>query len=71
LNWIADAERLGRPIAEKQVSWIIGRDALLAYVERWKGGPDARDAAETRLKEYWPRWSQSQEMSAHVKRSVG
>ena len=53
------------------MSWIIGRDALLAYVERWRGGPDARDAAETRLKEYWPRWSQSQEMSGHVKRSVG
>ena len=32
LNWIADAERLDRPIAEKQVSWIIGRDALLDYV---------------------------------------
>lgn len=66
-DWIADAERLGRPIAEKRVTWVIGRDALFAYIERWRGGSSAREAAEARLKEYWPTW-QSQEMPAHVKK---
>ena len=67
LNWIKDAERLGRPIAERQATWIIGRDELFAYVERRRGGLHARDAAEARLREYWPKW-QSQEMPANVKR---
>jgi hypothetical protein len=69
-DWIKDAERLGRPIAEKRATWMVGRDELFAYVEKWRGGPSARDAAAARLQEYWPKW-QAQEMPAHVKRATG
>jgi|SRR6516162_9508362 hypothetical protein len=67
-DWIADAARLGRPIAEKRATWVIGTDRLLAYVEKWRGGPAAREAAEARLKQHWPQWSQAPELRADTKK---
>jgi hypothetical protein len=67
-DWIADAARLGRPIAEKRATWVIGTDRLLAYVEKWRGGQAAREAAEARLKEHWPQWSQAPELRADTKK---
>jgi hypothetical protein len=67
-DWIADAARLGRPIAEKRATWVIGTDRLLAYVEKWRGGQAARETAEAQLKEHWPKWSQAQELCTGVKK---
>ena len=67
-DWIDDAARLGRPIAEKRATWMIGTDRLLAYVERWRGGQAARTAADARLKERWPQWSQAPELRADTKK---
>src|SRR5258708_545080 len=38
-NWIDDAGRMGRPIAEKRARvWIIDTARLFAYVEKYRGG---------------------------------
>jgi hypothetical protein len=59
-NWIDDAARMRRPIAEKRANvWVIDTARLLAYVQKHRGGTSARGKAETRLKEYWPIWSQA------------
>ena len=67
-DWINDAARLGRPIAEKRATWVIGTERLFAYVEKWRGGQAARTEAEARLKEHWPKWSQAQELCTGVKK---
>ncbi|MCK1605454.1 hypothetical protein IVB02_29665 [Bradyrhizobium sp. 166] len=61
--WLEHAARLGRPIAEKRATvWIIDTGRLLAYVEKHRGGSSARVKAEGRLREYWPLWSEPQEL---------
>jgi hypothetical protein len=72
-NWIDDAARMRRPIAEKRASvWVIDTARLFAYVEKHRGGPSARSTAETRLKEYWPIWSQPKQLPVAVnERAVG
>jgi len=74
-GWLESPRRIrhrplpfGRPIAEKRATWAIGTDRLLAYVEKWRGGPSARAAAEPRLKEHWPQWSQAPELRADTKK---
>lgn len=58
-NWIDDAARMRRPIAEKCASvWVIDTARLLAFVEKHRGGPSVKAKAENQLKEYWPIWSQ-------------
>lgn len=58
-NWIDDATRIRRPIAEKRANvWVIDTARLLAYVEKHRGGQSAKARAENRLTEYWPIWSQ-------------
>jgi hypothetical protein len=67
-NWIEDAARMRRPIAEKRATvWVIDTARLFAYVEKHRGGPSAKSRAETRLKENWPIWSQPQELRVDVK----
>ena len=70
-DWIADAERLRRPIADKRATWVVGRDRLFAYIEKHRGGSSARASAEARLKEYWPHWSRPQEPCAIKRRAAG
>jgi hypothetical protein len=72
-NWIEDAARMRNPIGEKRANvWVIDTARLLAYVEKHRGGLPAKATAETRLKEYWPIWSQPQELRVEVKeRSAG
>jgi hypothetical protein len=66
-NWIEDAGRMHRPIAEKRASvWVLDTARLLAYVEKHRGGPPAKATAETRLKEYWPFWSQPKQLPVNV-----
>jgi hypothetical protein len=49
-NWIGDAARIRRPIAEKRVNaWIIDTLRMLAYLEKHRGGPSAKALAEARL----------------------
>ncbi|KWV59812.1 hypothetical protein AS156_30270 [Bradyrhizobium macuxiense] len=61
-NWIGDAERMGRPIAEKRANvWIIDTARLFAYVEKHRGGLPARVEVENRLREFWPKWSEPKE----------
>lgn len=62
--WIDHAARMARPIAEKRANvWIVDTARLFAYVERHRGGLPARVKAENRLRELWPKWSVSQELS--------
>jgi hypothetical protein len=66
-NWIEDANRMRRPIAEKRATvWVIDTARLLAYVEKHRGGLSAKSRAETRLKENWPIWSQPQGLRVDV-----
>jgi hypothetical protein len=70
-NWIEDAKRMRRPIAEKYADvWVIVTSQLLAFVEKHRGGPASRVEAESQLKECWPVWSQELHVSAK-KRSSG
>ena len=69
-DWIADAERRRRPIGEKKATWVIGRDRLFDYVQKWRGGLPAREAAEARLQEHWPKWSQTPELRSYVKKQA-
>ncbi|MGY3496757.1 hypothetical protein [Bradyrhizobium sp. USDA 4502] len=62
-NWIDHAARMRRPIAEKRANvWIIDTARLLAYVDKHRGGASARVKAERRLREFWPMWSEPQEL---------
>lgn len=62
-NWIDDSACRGpRQIGEKRATWMIGTARLLAYVEMYRGGLPARVKAENRLKEYWPIWSQAEDL---------
>ena len=54
------------PIAEK-LTWIISRRRLFAHIEAHCGGRPARVKAENLWKEYWPRWSQPQELRTDSK----
>ena len=70
-NWIEDAKRMRRPIAEKYADvWVIVTSQLLAFVERHRGGSVSKARAESQLKENWPVWSQDLHVSAK-KRSSG
>jgi hypothetical protein len=65
--WIEHAARMRRPIAEKRASvWIIDTARLFAYVEKHRGGFSARVKAENRLREFWPIWSEPQELCPDV-----
>jgi hypothetical protein len=67
-NWIEDAARMRNPIGEKRANvWVIDTARLLAYVEKHRGGLPAKATAETRLKEYWPIWSQPMELGVVLK----
>jgi len=60
-NWIEHAARMRRPIAEKRANvWIIDTARLFAYVAKHRGGLSARVKAESRLREFWPIWSEPQ-----------
>lgn len=62
-NWIDHAARMGRPIAEKRANvWIVDTARLFAYVEKHRGGSPTRVKAEARLREFWPIWSEPQEL---------
>jgi hypothetical protein len=62
-TWIDDAARMRRPIAEKRARvWIIDTARLFSYVETHRGGLPTRVKAENRLREYWPIWSEPQEL---------
>jgi len=67
-RWLADAARKGRPLGVKQATWLIGKARLLDYVEKYQGGLPARVKAENLLREYWPKWSEPQELRANVKK---
>jgi hypothetical protein len=61
--WIEHGAKTRRPIAEKHANvWIIDTARLLAYVEKHRGGSSARVKAEGRLREFWPVWSEQQEL---------
>jgi hypothetical protein len=61
--WLEHAARMGRPIAEKRAAvWIIVTAQLLAYIQKHRGGLSARVKAEYRLREFWPRWADPQEL---------
>jgi hypothetical protein len=65
--WIDLATRIGRPFAEKHANvWIIDTARLLAYIGKYRGGLPARVKAENRLKEFWPKWSEQQELRPDV-----
>ncbi|MHC2635125.1 hypothetical protein ACVIU7_009437 [Bradyrhizobium liaoningense] len=67
-TWIDHATRIRRPIAEKRANvWIIHTARLLAYVEKHRGGSSARVKAESRLREYWPIWSEPQQLCPDMK----
>jgi hypothetical protein len=70
LDWIEDAARMRRPFAKKRSTWMVDTEKLFAYVEKHRGGRQAREHAEKRLTERWPQWSQSNELSAAVKERV-
>ncbi|WP_316207233.1 hypothetical protein [Bradyrhizobium sp. SZCCHNR3118] len=59
-DWIEHANSLGKPIAIKRTTWIVGRPHLFAYIEEHGGGLHERVKAERRFESYWPRWSQAQ-----------
>jgi hypothetical protein len=62
-RWNEDAGRRGEPLGLKQATaWLIGTARLLDYVEKYQGGLPARVKAQNRLKEYWPIWSEPQEL---------
>jgi hypothetical protein len=62
-TWIEQAARMGHPFAEKRANvWIIDTARLLAYVEKHRGGLPARVKAKSRLREFWPSWSEPQEL---------
>jgi len=42
--------------------WIVDTARLLAYIEKHRGGLPARVKTENRLKEFWPKWSEPQEL---------
>jgi hypothetical protein len=66
--WIDHAARMRRPIAEKRANvWIIDTALLFSYVETHRGGLPARVKAQNRLKEYWPIWSEPQELCPGMK----
>lgn len=66
--WIDLAARKSRPFAEKRANvWIIDTARLLAYIEKHRGGLPARVKAENRLKEFWPKWSEPQELRPDMK----
>ena len=66
--WLEHAARMRRPIAEKRANvWIIDTARLFAYVERHRGGLSARVKAESRLREFWPSWSEPQELRPGMK----
>jgi hypothetical protein len=62
-TWIDHAARMRRPIAEKRANvWIIDTARLFAYVEKHRGGLPARVEAESRLRAFWPIWSEPREL---------
>jgi hypothetical protein len=66
-RWIEDAACKGRPLGKKRATWLLGTARLLDYVEKYQGGLPARVKAENRLREYWPIWSEPQELRPDVK----
>jgi hypothetical protein len=64
IDWTLDSVRRGpRPIGEKLTTWLICTERLFDYIEKYRGGLYARRKAENRLKEFWPMWSQPQELN--------
>ncbi|SRR6266404_7915948 len=62
-RWNDDAARRGGPLGVKRATtWLIDANRLLAYVEKYHGGLPARVKAQNRLREYWPIWSETQEL---------
>lgn len=66
-RWNEDASRRGKPIGLKQVTWLLGTERLLDYVEK-QDGLHARVKAESRLRQFWPIWSGPQELRPDMKR---
>ena len=50
-----------RPLGLKRATWMIAR-RLLDYIEKHQGGRYERVKAENRLREFWPIWSEPQEL---------
>jgi hypothetical protein len=46
----------------KRATWMIGTARLLDYIEKHQGGRYARVKVENRLREFWPIWSEPQEL---------
>lgn len=61
-RWIDDSSDKGQPLGKKRATWLIGKARLFDYVEKYQGGLPARVKAENRLREYWPIWSEPQEL---------
>jgi hypothetical protein len=66
-RWLADAARRGEPLGLKRATWMIGTARLLDYIERHQGGRYERVKAENLLREYWPIWSEPQELCPGMK----
>jgi hypothetical protein len=66
-RWLADAVRRGEPLGVKQATWLIGTARLLDYIEKHQGGRYERVKAENLLREYWPIWSEPQELCPGMK----
>jgi hypothetical protein len=58
-NWIMHANRMHRSIAEMKAGvWLVDTAKLLSYVERHRGGPASKQAAQRRLDQCLLKWSE-------------
>jgi hypothetical protein len=61
-RWNEDAGRRGEPLGLKPATWMIGTTRLFDHIEKYQGGLPARVKAENRLREFWPIWSEPQDL---------
>jgi hypothetical protein len=70
-RWLQDAAEKGKPLGVlSPAGYIIGKDRLLAYIER-EQGRHARLVAESRGRKYADVWSRPPQLLKRLKRVTG